>query len=90
MFDPEHSDAWGAFVQAHVWKDGKSVDAAGATGSITELLRGDPQAKALAVRLRYLTESIAHKVAGPGGDGIVSAAEIERFGRRLGRAAGGL
>lgn len=92
MLAPDQSELWDAFVDAHVWgSGGRTADAAGSAASVTAKLReGDPDGSRLAVRLRHLTEYLAVRIAGPGGDGVVGPGEMERFGRQVGRAAGSL
>ena len=91
MEQPENSELWDAFVSAHVWPEGMTgADAPGSTKLITELVQHDPEATALGTRLRHLTEYIAHKVVGPGGDSVVGSTEMERFARRVGRESGTL
>ena len=89
MLEPRNSELWDAFVEAHVWGGGgKTSDAAGSTASVATALRqADPGAIKLAERVRHLTEYLAVRIAGPGGDGVVGSAEMERCGKQLGRAA---
>ena len=98
ILKPESTELWDAFKEAHVASAAAVAggSAPGGSGSGSEvgvvdaLAKADPDARALATRLKHLLSFIAHKLAGAGAANGVSVAEMGHFARAQGRSAGSI